>query len=99
MTVYGALDTSLIDELPPGRRPVETTSRPNSMRSKVIKRIEEVCLEGQRVYWVCTLIEDSDELEAQAAEDLFQLLRIHHLWFHRTYSLFSQITEGLFKKK
>ena len=72
MTVYGALDTSIIDELPPGRRPVETTSRPNSMRSKVIKRIEEVCLEGQRVYWVCTLIEDSDELEAQAAEDLFK---------------------------
>ncbi len=72
MTVYGALDTSVIDELPPGRRPVETTSRPNSMRNKVIKRIEEVCLEGQRVYWVCTLIEDSDELEAQAAEELFK---------------------------
>ena len=72
MTVYGALDTSIIDELPPGRRPVETTSRPNSMRSKVIKRVEEVCLEGQRVYWVCTLIEDSDELEAQAAEELFK---------------------------
>jgi len=72
MTVYGALDTSIIDELPPGRRPVETTSRPNSMRNKVIKRIEEVCLEGQRVYWVCTLIEDSDELEAQAAEELFK---------------------------
>jgi len=72
MTVYGALDTSIIDELPPGRRPVETTSRPNSMRNKVIKRVEEVCLEGQRVYWVCTLIEDSDELEAQAAEELFK---------------------------
>ena len=72
MTVYGALDTSLIDELPPGRRPVETTSRPNSMRNKVIKRVEEVCLEGQRVYWVCTLIEDSDELEAQAAEELYK---------------------------
>jgi len=72
MTVYGALDTSIIDELPPGRRPIETTSRPNSMRSKVIKRIEEVCLDGQRVYWVCTLIEDSDELEAQAAEELFK---------------------------
>ena len=72
MTVYGALDTSIIDELPPGRRPVETTSRPNSMRSKVIKRIEEVCLDGKRVYWVCTLIEDSDELEAQAAEELFK---------------------------
>jgi ATP-dependent DNA helicase RecG len=72
MTVYGALDTSIIDELPPGRRPVETSSRPNSMRNKVIKRIEEVCQDGQRVYWVCTLIEDSDELEAQAAEELFK---------------------------
>jgi ATP-dependent DNA helicase RecG len=72
MTVYGALDTSVIDELPPGRRPVETTSRPNSMRNKVIKRIEEVCLEDQRVYWVCTLIEDSDELEVQAAEELYK---------------------------
>ena len=72
MTVYGALDTSIIDELPPGRLPVKTSSRPNSMRKKVIKRIEQVCLEGQRAYWVCTLIEDSDELEAQAAEELFK---------------------------
>ena len=74
MTVYGALDTSIIDELPPGRLPVKTYSRPNSMRKKVIKRIEQVCLEGQRAYWVCTLIEDSDELEAQAAEELFKEL-------------------------
>ena len=72
MTVYGALDTSIIDELPPGRLPVKTSSRPNSMREKVIKRIEQVCLQGQRAYWVCTLIEDSDELEAQAAEELFK---------------------------
>ena len=72
MTVYGALDTSTIDELPPGRIPVSTTSRPNTMRKKVIERIEEICLEGQRAYWVCTLIEDSGELEAQAAEDLFK---------------------------
>ena len=72
MTVYGALDTSVIDELPPGRRPVETASRPNSMREKIINRIEKVCLEGQRAFWVCTLIEDSDELEAQAAEELYK---------------------------
>ena len=72
MTVYGALDTSVIDELPPGRLPVQTSSRPNSMRKKVISRIEQVCLEGQRAYWVCTLIEDSDELEAQAAEELYK---------------------------
>ena len=75
MTVYGALDTSIIDELPPGRLPVKTSSRPNSMREKVIKRIEQVCLQGQRAYWVCTLIEDSDELETQAAEELFKEIK------------------------
>jgi ATP-dependent DNA helicase RecG len=71
MTVYGSLETSIIDELPPGRKPVKTSSRSNSMRDKVIKRIEEVCLDGQRAYWVCTLIEESEELEAQSAEELF----------------------------
>jgi len=72
MTVYGSLETSIIDEMPPGRRPVETSARPNSLRQRVIKRIEEVCLSGQRVYWVCTLIEESEELEAQSAEELFK---------------------------
>ena len=72
MTVYGSLETSIIDEMPPGRRPVETSARPNSLRQKVIKRIKEVCLSGQRVYWVCTLIEESEELEAQSAEELFK---------------------------
>ena len=72
MTVYGSLDTSVIDELPPGRKPVSTSSRPNSMRNKIINRVSEVCNEGQRAYWVCTLIEDSEELEAQAAEELYE---------------------------
>jgi ATP-dependent DNA helicase RecG len=72
MTVYGSLETSVIDELPPGRNPVKTSSRPDSFREKVIKRVEEVCLTGKRAYWVCTLIEDSDELEAQSAEELFK---------------------------
>ena len=72
MTVYGSLETSVIDEMPPGRRPVETSARPNSLRQKVINRIKEVCLSGQRVYWVCTLIEESEELEAQSAEELFK---------------------------
>jgi len=72
MTVYGSLETSVIDELPPGRRPVKTSARPNTMRDKVINRVEEVCLQGKRVYWVCTLIEESEELEAQSAEDLFE---------------------------
>ena len=72
MTVYGSLETSIIDELPPGRNPVQTSSRPNSYREKIIKRVEEVCLSGKRAYWVCTLIEDSDELEAQSAEELYK---------------------------
>jgi len=71
MTVYGSLETSIIDELPPGRNPVQTSSRPNSLREKVIKRVEEVCLAGKRAYWVCTLIEESDELEAKSAEELY----------------------------
>ena len=72
MTVYGSLETSIIDELPPGRNPVQTSSRPDSYREKVIKRVEAVCLTGKRAYWVCTLIEDSDELEAQSAEELYK---------------------------
>ena len=72
MTVYGSLETSVIDELPPGRNPVQTSSRPDSLRDKVIKRVEEVCLTGKRAYWVCNLIEDSEELEAQSAEELFK---------------------------
>ena len=72
MTVYGSLETSIIDELPPGRNPVQTSSRPDSYREKIIKRVEEVCLSGKRAYWVCTLIEDSDELEAQSAEELYK---------------------------
>ncbi len=72
MTVYGSLETSIIDELPPGRNPVQTSSRPDSYREKIIKRVEEICLSGKRAYWVCTLIEDSDELEAQSAEELYK---------------------------
>ena len=72
MTVYGSLETSVIDELPPGRNPVQTSSRPDSYREKVISRVEEVCLTGKRAYWVCTLIEDSEELEAQSAEELYK---------------------------
>ena len=72
MTVYGSLETSIIDELPQGRNPVQTSSRPDSFREKVIKRVEEVCMTGKRAYWVCTLIEDSEELEAQSAEELYK---------------------------
>ena len=74
MTVYGSLETSIIDELPPGRNPVQTSSRPDSFREKVIKRVEEVCLTGKRAYWVCTLIEESEALRAESAENTFNYL-------------------------
>lgn len=70
MTFYADLDVSSIDELPPGRKPVETVVMPAaSRRDDVIERVRQVCREGRQVYWVCPLIEESDALEAQAATD------------------------------
>ena len=69
MTAYADLDVSVIDELPPGRTPVATVAIPDSRRDEVVQRIRKACLEGRQAYWVCPLIEESDLLEAQAAED------------------------------
>lgn len=70
MTAYADLATSIIDELPPGRTPVTTVAIPDTRREQVIERVREVCLsEKRQAYWVCTLIEDSEVLECQAAED------------------------------
>ncbi|MGV6807894.1 MAG: ATP-dependent DNA helicase RecG [bacterium] len=68
MTLYADLDCSVIDKLPAGRKPVETVVINNQRRDEVIGRIRQACSTGQQCYWVCTLIEESDELEAQAAE-------------------------------
>jgi ATP-dependent DNA helicase RecG len=68
MTAYADLDVSVIDELPPGRTPVKTVAISSARRGEVIERIREACAEGRQVYWVCTLIEESEQLEAQAAE-------------------------------
>lgn len=68
MTAYADLDVSVIDELPPGRTPVTTVALSSSRRGEVIERIRIACAEGRQVYWVCTLIEESEQLEAQAAE-------------------------------
>lgn len=68
MTAYADLDTSVIDELPPGRSPVQTVALPDMRRDEVVERIRLACAEGRQVYWVCTLVEESDVLEAQAAE-------------------------------
>lgn len=70
MTAYADLDTSIIDELPPGRTPVTTAAIPDLRRDQVIERVHHACKhENRQVYWVCTLIEESDVLQAQAAED------------------------------
>lgn len=69
MTAYADLDVSIIDELPPGRTPVKTVVLPESRRVDVIQRILEACQGRRQAYWVCPLIEESDLLEAQAAEE------------------------------
>ena len=68
MSAYADLDCSVIDELPPGRIPVDTLVLSNLRRSDVIERVRASCINGRQVYWICTLIEESDVLEAQAAE-------------------------------
>ncbi|HUB89102.1 MAG TPA: ATP-dependent DNA helicase RecG [Dyella sp.] len=68
MSAYADLDISAIDELPPGRTPVQTIAISNARRAEVIERIRAACLEGRQAYWVCTLIEESEQLRAQAAQ-------------------------------
>jgi ATP-dependent DNA helicase RecG len=69
MTAYADLDISVIDELPPGRTPIHTVVVPEQRRAEVVLRIVEACRAGRQAYWVCPLIEESDELRAQAAEE------------------------------
>ncbi len=68
MSAYGDLDTSVIDELPPGRTPIQTVTIPLDRREEVLQRIATNCQEGKQAYWVCTLVEQSETLDAQAAE-------------------------------
>ena len=74
MTAYADLDVSLIDELPPGRKPVTTVAIDNGRRVEVIGRVGAAIGEGRQVYWVCTLIEESETLQAEAAEDTLATL-------------------------
>ena len=69
MTAYADLDTSVIDELPPGRTPITTVALPDTRRIEVMDRVRQACAEGRQAYWVCTLIEESELLECQAAEN------------------------------
>jgi ATP-dependent DNA helicase RecG len=74
MTAYADLDVSVIDELPPGRTPVQTVAIPETRRDEVVVRIRDACRQKKQAYWVCPLIEESDALEAQAAEETARML-------------------------
>lgn len=68
MTAYADLDTSIIDELPPGRTPVTTVAIGDQRRDEVVERVRSACVAGRQSYWVCTLIDESEILQCQAAE-------------------------------
>jgi len=74
MTLYADLDTSIIRELPPGRQPIQTVALPEERRPDIIARVREACREGRRAYWVCPLVEDSEQIESQAAESTHEML-------------------------
>ena len=76
MSAYADLDTSVLDELPPGRTPVNTLVLSDTRRPEVIERVRAACLEGRQAYWVCTLIEESEELTCQAAQSTFEDLTL-----------------------
>jgi ATP-dependent DNA helicase RecG len=67
MVLHADMDVSVIDEMPPGRKPVETVVIPSSRRKEVQERVRRACAEGQRAFWVCPLIDESDFLEVEAA--------------------------------
>ena len=68
MSAYADLDCSIIDERPPGRTPIQTVVIDNQRRATIVERLRSACAEGRQAYWVCTLIEESDVLQCQAAE-------------------------------
>jgi ATP-dependent DNA helicase RecG len=68
MTAYADLDVSVIDELPPGRTPVQTVVIPEARRAEVVQRVEHALAEGRQVYWVCPLISESEQVDCEAAE-------------------------------
>jgi ATP-dependent DNA helicase RecG len=75
MSYYADLDVSIIDELPPGRTPVVTKLVADSRRSEVVWRIRDACVAGGQAYWVCPLIEESEQLQLQTALDTYAALR------------------------
>jgi ATP-dependent DNA helicase RecG len=75
MSTYADLDSSIIDELPPGRKPIKTIAISTNRKDEVIKKIKQVCTDNNQVYWVCTLIEESEVLRAESATNTHQYLQ------------------------
>ncbi len=73
-SLYADLDVSVIDELPPGRKPVETVAVPEARREEVVARVRAACSAGRQAYWVCPLIEESETLELQTVTDAYDAL-------------------------
>ena len=76
MTAYADLDYSVIDELPVGRKKVTTVVISDQRRNEVIERVAEACRKGEQAYWVCTLVEESEILQCQAAEETASQLKL-----------------------
>ncbi len=75
MSYYADLDVSTIDALPPGRTPIVTKLVADDRREEVLLRVREACLQGQQAYWVCPLIEESEALQLQTANDTYAYLQ------------------------
>ena len=75
MSYYADLDVSVIDELPPSRKPVVTKLAASSRRVEVVERIRESCAAGRQAYWVCPLIEESEQLQLQTALETYATLK------------------------
>ena len=76
MTMYGDLDISVIDELPPGRQTIDTVLVSSARRDEVVARVRQACADGRQVYWVCPLVSESEDIEGEAAEQTFEALSL-----------------------
>ncbi|MGI6085568.1 MAG: ATP-dependent DNA helicase RecG [Acetivibrionales bacterium] len=79
LVLYGDLDVSIIDELPPGRQPIDTYTVDESFRERIYNFIRKNVSEGRQVYIICPLVEDSEEIEAESAEGLAERIRDNEL--------------------
>jgi len=94
LTVYGDLDLSIIDEMPPGRKPVITTWRTEKSRSKIYNFVKEKIKKGEQVYVVCPLIEPSEELEANSVLEIKEILEKNYLSEFNVIALHGQLSSN-----